>query len=114
METSLRPCIEAFRLSRSVQSVELLLVLVLVLALALGLGLLLLLLLVLQPVTSTAVTAHAAASRVPNALHRTVTPLLIAGSGRQLGSPRVASSRANPDASPMSGEGLPPRGRLGG
>ena len=111
METSLRPCIEAFRLSRSVQSVELLLVLVLVLVLALGL---LLLLVVLQPVTSTAVTAHAAASRVPNALHRTVTPLLIAGPARQLGSPRVASSRANPDASPMSGEGLPPRGRLGG
>ena len=76
MDTSLRPCIEAFRLSTSVQSVELLLVLVL--ALALGLGLLLLLLLVLQPVTSTAVTAHAAASRLPNGLRRTVTPLLIA------------------------------------
>ena len=59
------------------QSVELLLVLVL--ALALGLGLLLLLLLVLQPVTSTAVTAHAAASRLPNVLRRTVTPLIIAG-----------------------------------
>jgi len=73
MDTSLRPCIEAFRLSTSVQSVELLLVLVL----ALGLGLLLLL--VLQPVTSTAVTAHAAASRLPNVLRRTVTPLLIAG-----------------------------------
>jgi len=55
-----------------VQSVELLLVL----ALALGLPLLLL---VLQPVTSTAVTAHAAASRLPNVLRRTVTPLLIAG-----------------------------------
>jgi len=75
MDTSLRPCIEAFRLSTSVQSVELLLVL----ALALGLLLLLLLLLlVLQPVISTAVTAHAAASRLPNGLRRTVTPLLIA------------------------------------
>ena len=73
MDTSLRPCIEAFRLFTSVQSVELLLVLVL--ALALGL---LLLLLALQPVTSTAVTAHAAASRLPNGLRRTVTPLLIA------------------------------------
>ena len=74
MDTSLRPCIEAFRLSTSVQSVELLLVR----ALALGLLLLLLLLLVLQPVISTAVTAHAAASRLPNGLRRTVTPLLIA------------------------------------
>jgi hypothetical protein len=34
------------------------------------------LLLLLQPVTSAAVTTHAAASRLPNALHRTMTPLI--------------------------------------
>jgi len=69
----------------SEQTAELLaLLLVLVLVL-------LLLLLVLQPVTSTPVTTHAAASRLPNALCRTMTPLLIARQARrparQLGSP---------------------------
>jgi hypothetical protein len=54
----------------SEHTAELLPVLVLVLVL-LGLGLLL-----LQPVTSAAVTTHTAASRLPNALHRTVTPLI--------------------------------------
>ena len=71
MDTSLRPCIEAFRFSMSEQTAALLPVLVLVLVPVLPLlGLLLL----LQPVTSAAVTTHAAASRLPNALHRTVSP----------------------------------------
>jgi hypothetical protein len=55
----------------SEQTAELLLVLVLVPVLVL---VLLGLLLLLQPVTSAAVTTHAAVSRLPNALHRTVTP----------------------------------------
>src|SRR5262245_32419833 len=99
MDTFLRPCIEDFRFSMS-EHIAALLLLVLVLVLLLAL----LLLLLLQPVTSTAVTTHAAASRPPNALHRMVTPLLIAGQARQLDSPVEASSRANPDASPTSGE----------
>jgi hypothetical protein len=82
MDTFLRPCIEDFRFSMSEQMAALLLLLLLVLLLAL----VLLLLLLLQPVTSTAVTTHAAASRPPSALHRTVTPLLIAGQARQLDS----------------------------
>ena len=73
MDTSLRPCIEAFRFSMSEQTAALLPVLVLVLVLVPVLPLLGLLLL-LQPVTSAAVTTHAAASRLPNALHRTVSP----------------------------------------
>ena len=57
----------------SEQTAELLPVLVLVPVLVLPLlGLLLL----LQPVTSAAVTTHAAVSRLPNALHHTVTPLI--------------------------------------
>jgi len=40
---------------------------------------LLVVVLLLQPVISAAVTTHAAASRLPNALNRTVTPSLIAG-----------------------------------
>ena len=55
------------------QTAELLLVLVPVLPV------LVLVLLLLQPVTSAAATTHAAVSRLPNALHRTVTPFLIAG-----------------------------------
>ena len=62
----------------SEQTAALLPVLVLVLVVVLVLPLLGLLLL-LQPVTSAAVTTHAAASCFPNALHRTMTPLLIAG-----------------------------------
>ena len=59
----------------SEQTAALLPVLVPVLVLVLGPVLPLLgLLLLLQPVTSAAVTTHAAASRLPNALHRTVTP----------------------------------------
>jgi hypothetical protein len=69
MDTFASPCIEAFRFAMSAQTAELL-----TLALLLVLVLLLLLLL-LQPVTSTAVTTHAAASRLPNALRRTMTPL---------------------------------------
>lgn len=78
MDTFLRPCIEDFRFSMSEHIAALLL---LVLVLVLLLALVLLLLLLLQPVTSTAVTTHAAASRPPNALRRTVTPLLIAWQG---------------------------------
>ena len=74
MDTFLRPCIEAFRFAMSEQTAVLLPVLVLVLVLPLPL--LVLLLLLLQPVTSAAVTTHAAASRLPNALHRTVIPLI--------------------------------------
>ena len=73
MDTFLRPCIEDFRFSMSEHIAALLLLLVLVLVLLLAL---LLLLLLLQPVTSTAVTTHAAASHPPNALNRTVTPLI--------------------------------------
>jgi hypothetical protein len=60
----------------SEQTAALLPVLVLVLVLPLPL---LVVVLLLQPVISAAVTTHAAASRLPNALHRTVTPPLIAG-----------------------------------
>ena len=76
MDTFVRSCIEAFRFWMSEHMAALLLLVVLVLLLlVLGLEVLLL----LQPVTSTAVTTHAAASRLPNALRRTMTPLLIAG-----------------------------------
>ena len=60
----------------SEQTAALLPVLVLVPVLVPVLVLGLLLLLLLQPVTSAAVTTHAAASRLPNALRRTVIPLI--------------------------------------
>ena len=112
MDTFVRPCIEAFRFWMSEQTAELLLVVLVLLLLVLVLEVLLL----LQPVTSTAVTTHAAASRLPNAFHRTVTPSLIAGQARQASTtpelPAEASSLASADASPTSGERLPPRGGL--
>jgi hypothetical protein len=101
MDTFASPCIEAFRFAMSEQTAELL-----TLALLL---LLVLVLLLLQPVTSTPVTTHAAATRLPKALRCTVTPLLIAGQARQAsttaGLPVEASSLASADASPTLGEG---------
>jgi len=108
MDTFVRPCIEAFRFWMSEQTAELLLVVLVLLLLVLVLEVLLL----LQPVTSTAVTTHAAASRPPNALHRTMTPLINRLASTKARFPVTACSPANADASPTSGEGLPLPGRL--